>query len=92
MGLSDNLVKTGGSVIIGAAAIMLAPVVVPVITSAARPIAKAAIKSSIIAFEKFKVIVADTRETIEDYAAEARSEIEQITAEARQELSESIAS
>jgi len=91
MVFSNNLVKTGGNIIMGAAAIMLAPVVVPVIASAARPIAKAAIKSSIIAFEKFKVIVADTRETIEDYAAEARSEIEQIAAEARQELSEAIA-
>ena len=82
----NALVKTGGSVIIGAAAIMLAPIVIPIVTSAARPVAKAAIKSSIIAFEKLKMIASETRETIEDLAAEARSEIIQITAEAKDEL------
>ncbi|ETR74275.1 MAG: hypothetical protein OMM_06434 [Candidatus Magnetoglobus multicellularis str. Araruama] len=91
MAFSDDLLKTGGSIIVGAAAIMLAPVVIPIVSSAARPIAKAAIKSSIIAFEKIKVVAADTRETIEDLAAEARQEIVQITTEARQELAESVA-
>jgi len=91
MSIQDTVVKTGGSVIIGAAAIMLAPVVIPVVTSAARPIAKAAIKSSIIAFEKLKMIASETRETIEDLAAEARNEIMQITAEAKAELVEAAA-
>jgi len=91
MAFSDDLMKTGGSIIVGAAAIMVAPIVIPILASAARPIAKAAIKSSIIAFEKIKVAVADTRETIEDLAAEAQQEIIQITAEARQELAETAA-
>jgi hypothetical protein len=40
-----------------------------------KPLAKAAIKGGLLAYENAKVAVAETTETIEDIAAEARAEI-----------------
>jgi hypothetical protein len=55
--------------------VLLAPVVIPVVASVMKPLAKAAIKGGILAFENARVAVAETKETIEDIAAEARSEV-----------------
>jgi len=63
------------SLAIGAGAVLLAPVVLPIIGSILKPIAKTAIKGAMIMYEEIKVSMAETKETIEDLAAEAKSEI-----------------
>lgn len=65
------------SLAVGAGVILLAPVVIPVVGSVLKPLAKAAIKGGIMAYEGAKVSIAETKETLEDLAAEAKSEITQ---------------
>jgi hypothetical protein len=67
--------KTGGAMAIGAGAVLLVPIVIPVVASVVKPLAKAVIKGGMLAYENAKIAVAETKETIEDIAAEARSEI-----------------
>jgi hypothetical protein len=68
---------------IGAGAVFLAPILLPMIAGVLRPVAKAAIKGGILAFENAKVAVAETKETFEDIAAEARAEVSSAQKEAR---------
>jgi hypothetical protein len=75
MRLFQGGIKTGTAIAIGAGAVLLVPVVIPVLASAMKPLAKAAIKGGMLAFENARVAVAETKETIEDIAAEARSEV-----------------
>jgi glucose dehydrogenase len=69
-----------GSVAMGAGVVLLAPVVIPVVGAILKPVAKALIKGSILAYEGAKVSIAETKETIEDIAAEAKADIEEGTA------------
>jgi hypothetical protein len=78
MALFRNGFRLGGTattMAIGAGAVLLAPVLLPMAASVLRPVAKAAIKGGILAFENAKVAVAETKETFEDIAAEARAEV-----------------
>jgi hypothetical protein len=75
MALFDNGFKLGGSIAVGAGVMILAPIVVPIVASALRPVVKAAIKGGMIAYGKMKETAAETAETIEDLAAEAKSEL-----------------
>jgi hypothetical protein len=67
--------KTGSAIAIGAGVVLLAPIVIPVVASVMKPLAKAVIKGGLLAYENVKIAIAETSETIEDIAAEARSEI-----------------
>lgn len=71
-----NGYKIGGTLALGVGVVLLAPVVIPVLVSVLRPVAKAAIKGSIMAYEKVKLVAAETVEGIEDLAAEAKAELE----------------
>ncbi len=73
-GLKSNVV-TGLAIGIGAA--ILAPAVLPVIAGALKPLAKAAIKSGILLYEKGKETVAEIGEIVDDIVAEAKSEMQQ---------------
>jgi hypothetical protein len=64
-----------GGLAVGAGVVLLAPVVVPIIGSILKPLAKAVIKGGILAYEGTKLTIAETKETLEDLAAEAKSEI-----------------
>jgi hypothetical protein len=75
MNLFANGLKFGGAVALGAAAVLLAPIVLPVIAGILKPVAKGVIKGGILAFEGTKVALAETKETIEDLAAEAKAEL-----------------
>jgi hypothetical protein len=75
MNLFGNGLRFGGAVAIGAAAVLLAPVILPVVASVLKPVAKGVIKGGILAFEGAKVALAETKETIEDLTAEAQAEI-----------------
>jgi len=66
-----------GGIAIGAGVVLLAPVVIPVIGAILKPITKAIIKGSLLAYESAKVSIAETREMVEDIAAEAKAEIAQ---------------
>ncbi|MGA2192353.1 MAG: DUF5132 domain-containing protein [Nitrospirota bacterium] len=65
-----------------------AVVLVPVLAKAAKPLAKAAIKGGIIAFEKGKEAFHEVGEVVEDLVAEVKAELEQ---EGPKEVLESIA-
>jgi len=63
------------NVAIGAGVVLLAPAAISLVGSIMRPIAKAAIKSSLMVYEKSREIAAETKESIEDLTAEARAEM-----------------
>jgi hypothetical protein len=79
MALFDNGFKMSGSLVVGAGIVLLAPIVVPVLASALRPIAKAAIKGGLLAYGKAKESIAETMETVEDLAVEAKAELAEST-------------
>jgi midasin (ATPase involved in ribosome maturation) len=74
-GSSVNL----GTVAIGAGIVLLAPVVVPVVAGILKPLAKNAIKGSLLMYEKAKLATAETMESLEDLAAEAKAELAEST-------------
>jgi hypothetical protein len=67
-------VNTGG-LAIGAGAVLLAPVVLPVVGAVLRPLLKSAIKGGILAYEGARVSVEETKGMVEDLAAEAKAEM-----------------
>jgi hypothetical protein len=75
MKLFDNGFKLGGGVLVGAGVVLLAPVVIPVVTTVLKSLTKATIKGSLIAYHKAKIATAETMEGLEDLAAEAKAEI-----------------
>jgi len=60
---------------LGAGVVLLAPVVIPIVGSMARPLVKAVIKGGLVAYEGAKVSIAEAKETLEDLAAEAKAEV-----------------
>jgi len=79
----ENLVEDLG--VPGIAAIVLLPVIVPVVTGVGKPVAKAAIKGGILIYEKGKGVIAEVGETFEDIMAEAKAELAEEHAEAQME-------
>jgi hypothetical protein len=79
MPIISDLLKgdTGKGLAIGIGAAILAPVAFAVLSGAARPVARAAVKSGILLYEKGREKAAEFGEVMEDLAAEARAEIEQ---------------
>ena len=70
-----NGISVGTGLVIGGAAVLLAPVVTPVVGGVLRSLTKAGIKGGLIMYEKGKLAVAEARESLDDLAAEAKSEI-----------------
>jgi hypothetical protein len=66
-----------GNIAVGAAVVLLAPAVLPVLGSALRPMAKALIKGGITVYEMGREVAAEARETVEDLNAEVQSERKQ---------------
>jgi hypothetical protein len=71
----ENLFEELGTpgIIAGVGAIIAAPFVIPVL----KPVAKAAIKGGIVAYEKSKAVLSETGELLEDLVAEAKAELEE---------------
>ncbi|CAN2042129.1 DUF5132 domain-containing protein [Candidatus Magnetomoraceae bacterium gMMP-15] len=86
MKFTTDIFKGGSSFMIGAAAVLVAPVILPVITAAVKPIAKAAIKSGFIVYEQVMLMAAEAKENVEDLAAEAKSGISNLAEEAKAEI------
>ena len=64
-----------GGLAIGIGSAILAPIVIPILASVAKPLAKASIKGGLMLFEKGKEVVAETQEVVEDLVAEAKAEL-----------------
>jgi Protein of unknown function (DUF5132) len=62
-------------IIAGIGAVLLAPVLIPVVAGIGKPIAKSIIKGGIVAYEKSKGAFAELGETWEDMVAEAKAEL-----------------
>ena len=79
MPLINDLLKgdSGKGLAIGIGAAILVPVAFAVLSGAARPVARAAVKSGILLYEKGREKAAEFGEVMDDLAAEARAEIEQ---------------
>lgn len=79
MALADDLMKNkaGLAIAAGIGVAVLAPVLLPIIAGAARPLARAAIKTGIIMYEKGREAAAEVGEVFDDLVAEARAEIQQ---------------
>ncbi len=71
-GLKGNIV-TGLAIGIGTA--LFAPQVIPALAGVVKPIAKAAIKGSLVLYEKSKEAVAEVGEMMEDIVAEVKAEM-----------------
>lgn len=69
---------------IGAA--ILAPIVIPALAGAAKPLAKAAIKEGLLLSEKGKEFFAEATEVFEDLVAEAKAELAQDHKESKSDL------
>jgi len=64
------------SLLVGVAVAVLAPVLLPVVGAAVRPILKTAIKGGILLYNKGRELVAEAVESVEDLTAEAKAEME----------------
>jgi hypothetical protein len=86
MAMSDYLPKadlwTGLAIGVG---LLVAPVAIPILAQAARPLLKTAIKGGFLAYERASEIVADALETVEDLAAEAKAEVHAELAAAKED-------
>lgn len=67
--------KLGTGLAVGAATVLLAPVVLPVVGGIFRTLSKAGIKGGLIMYERGKLTFAEARETFDDLAAEAKAEM-----------------
>jgi hypothetical protein len=77
MAIIDDFLKRNVVVglAIGVGALLLAPVVLPVVARLAKPVAKAAIKTGLIMYRKGCETVAELGEMTEDIVAEAQAEL-----------------
>lgn len=76
--LKDNAV-TG--IFIGVGAALVAPVVLPVLASIARPMAKTMMKGGVLLYERGRETFAETSEHFQDMTAEVKAELAQEEAE-----------
>jgi Protein of unknown function (DUF5132) len=73
-GLFANGLSTSVIVAVGAAAIV-APVLLPVAAAVVKPLAKGAIRTGIMLYDKGNEAIAEVGEVIEDLVAEVKSEV-----------------
>ncbi|ACK71755.1 conserved hypothetical protein [Gloeothece citriformis PCC 7424] len=59
----------------GLGAVVLAPLLIPAVGKVGKPVAKAAIKGSIVLYEKSRGVLAEAGEVLEDLVAEAKVEL-----------------
>jgi len=80
MALWDSVTESfGGSLVsnllIGAAAVVLAPIVVPTVFAGLRPVSKTLVKGGVMVYDKAREMVAEAGEQMSDLVAEARAEL-----------------
>jgi hypothetical protein len=80
MALWDSVTETlGGSwtgnILVGAAVVLVAPVVAPVVLAGVRPVAKLVIQGGVLVYDKTSEMLAEMGEQTSDLVAEARAEL-----------------
>ncbi len=75
MALLDNGLKIGTPVLIGIGVLILAPVILPVVGTVVKPLAKATIKGGISLVQKGRELVSEAMEVFEDISAEVKAEL-----------------
>jgi len=65
----------GSGLAIGAASVILAPIVLPVVGGVLKSLTKAGIKGGMVLYEKGKLFAEETKETVEDLTEEAKAEL-----------------
>lgn len=90
MALIDDIFKgsTVQGLAIGIGVTILAPVVVPAVTAVLRPLAKGAIKTGIIGYEKGREIAVGAGSSVGSFYSKAKAEVDDLVATARAELEE----
>ncbi|MDA8407825.1 MAG: DUF5132 domain-containing protein [Deltaproteobacteria bacterium] len=85
MAISDMIPKNGlwTGIAVGAG-LLVAPVVIPAVAGAVRPLLKAVIKGGYMLFEKGREMVAEVTELTEDLFEEAKAEVEADLTEAKE--------
>jgi hypothetical protein len=74
--ITDFVEEAGApGIIAGIGAILLAPVIIPIVAGIGKPLAKSVIKGGLVAYEKSKGVLAEMSETWEDIVAEVRAEL-----------------
>ncbi|MCF8130089.1 MAG: DUF5132 domain-containing protein [Deltaproteobacteria bacterium] len=76
LGLPKGL-TWGSGLAIGAASVVLAPFVLPVVGGVLKTVTKAGIKGGMVLYEKGKLLAEETRETMEDLTEEAKAELKE---------------
>jgi len=71
--LKGNIVS---GLAIGIGSAIIAPLVIPALSKAAKPLAKAAIKGGLVLYETSKEKLAEAQELMDDLLAEAKAELE----------------
>ena len=64
-----------GTLLIGAGAVLLAPLVLPAVGSILRSVTKVGMKTAMISYDKGKKMVSDATDAVSDIASEAKSEV-----------------
>jgi hypothetical protein len=76
MALWDDLVGSWtGNIVLGAAALLVAPLVLPAVLAGVRPLAKLGIQGGVWVYETTTAMVAEIGEQMSDLVAEARAEL-----------------
>lgn len=86
MAILDSAERAGPlltGLVVGVAALALAPVLLPTLGRVGRPLAKAALKGAILAYESGRETLAELAELAEDMLAEVRHELAEEAAAAR---------
>ena len=65
----------GSGLAIGAASVILAPIVLPVVGGVLKSLTKAGIKGGMVLYEKGKLFAEEAKETVEDLTEEAKAEL-----------------
>jgi Protein of unknown function (DUF5132) len=76
LGIGNGSQMIGG-LAIGAAAVLLAPILLPVVSGVLKSLTKAGIKGGLILYEKGRVALEEAKESVEDLTAEAKAELAQ---------------
>lgn len=74
--LNMNIGFNLGTIVLGAAALVLGPMLLTAAGGVLRSLVKTGIKGGLIVYEKGKVMAEETRESLQELTEEAKSEIE----------------
>jgi hypothetical protein len=88
--LKDFMEDGPGGWVAGIGALVLAPIVVPALAKAGKPLAKAAIKGGLRLYEESKGAILEAGEILEDLVAEAQAEMADERAQAEADYSTTI--